>query len=422
MAVKSGEGLPAASINSEVFCFFFSKKKFFLKQFFFEKKNQKTFETYTGARLIRPQNETELAEAVRDTTGPLLIQGNGTKASMLRPVQAADTLSTSALSGITLYSPNELVMSARAGTPLAEIEATLAERGQQMIAEPSHLFGEDQTLGGLIATNLSGPRRISGGALRDHVLGVRAVNGSGEILKFGGRVLKNVTGLDLSKLLTGSFGTLAVLTEITFKVLPASEAVGTLVVHGQDAISAVATMSAALGSPFSVTAAAYLPDEKKTLLRIEEFATSVAYRTEKLSAQLGGSEILGTEASQSLWRDIRDCTFLPPAEALWRISAPPSAAPAILHAGQALGLTGMLDWGGGLIWLSGPASTHTHDALCHAATQAGAVWWLMRGPEPFRAAVAVVPPEPPALAALRQRIQQSFDPRGILNPLKLLAA
>jgi glycolate oxidase FAD binding subunit len=373
--------------------------------------------------LITPLNETELAGMVRAATGPILIQGNGTKNTMLRPVQASETLSTAAMQGITLYAPNEMVMSARAGTKLAEIETVLAERGQQMVAEPSHLFGPNQTIGGVVGANVSGPRRITGGAMRDHVLGVRLVNGEGEILNFGGRVLKNVTGLDVAKLLTGSFGTLAVMTEITFKVLPISEAIGTILVHGLDAEAGVKIMSAALGSPFSVSGAAYLPARQMAAIRIEDFQTSVKYRCEKLAAQFGGqTEILGTEASKTLWQDIRDCKMLPETPALWRVSVAPSKGPAVLRALENLGVTGFSDWGGGLIWLAGPAEQKIHEAVCAAARAAGGVWWLMRAPDPLRAVVDVVPPESPALAALRRRVQQSFDPRGIFNPLKLQAA
>ena len=184
---------------------------------------------------LAPAEEAAIAAAVADAATaqePLLIMGNGTKSGMLRPVQAARSLSTRNHIGITLYSPNELVISARAGTPMADIEATLAEHGQHIIAEPpdlAALFGarERQTLGGIIATNLSGPRRVAWGAMRDHLLGMRAVTGWGEVIRSGGRVLKNVTGLDLCKLLTGSHGTLGVITEVTLKVLPAPEAVGT---------------------------------------------------------------------------------------------------------------------------------------------------------------------------------------------------
>lgn len=375
--------------------------------------------------MMMPDTEEGLAALVRAAEGPLLVQGNGTKAGMLRPVQAAATVSTVNLSGITLYAPHELVMSAKAGTKLTEIEAALAKAGQQMICEPPHIHGDNQTIGGIVATNLSGPRRVMGGAMRDHVLGVRAVNGSGEILQFGGRVLKNVTGLDVAKLLTGSFGTLAVMTEITFKVLPVCEATGTVVFNGLDAVRAVAALSAGLGSPFSVSGAAYLPETGKTVLRIEEFSSSVKYRTEKLAAQLkqfGAAEILGTEDSRALWRDIRDCTVLADAPAKWRLSVPPSTGPAVLAALETFGVSGFLDWGGGLVNLAGPADEMTHQAVCNAARAAGGVWWLMAAPEPLRAVVQVVPPEPAALAALRARVQASFDPRGIFNPGRLRAA
>src|SRR5271154_4124982 len=207
-----------------------------------------------------------VAEAAR-TREPLLIQGNGTKAGMLRPVQAARTLSAAGLSGIKLYAPKELIISAWAGTPLSEIEAALSEAGQHLIAEPPDLSdllgatGKPQTLGGVVATNLSGPRRVAWGAMRDHVMGVRAVTGRAEVIRSGGRVLKNVTGLDLCKLLTGSHGTLGVITEITLKVLPAPETTGTVVLPGLDATAGVAALSAALGSPYSVSAAAWLPED-----------------------------------------------------------------------------------------------------------------------------------------------------------------
>ncbi len=375
--------------------------------------------------MILPDSDVALADAIRTASGPLLVQGNGTKSGMLRPVQAAATLSTSKISGITLYAPNELVMSAKSGTKLVEIEAALAKAGQQMICEPPHIHGENQTIGGIVGSNFSGPRRVTGGAMRDHVLGVRAVNGSGEILKFGGRVLKNVTGLDVGKLLTGSFGTLAVMTEITFKVLPVSEATGTVVLSGLDTVRGVAALSAGLGSPFSVSGAAYLPHERKAYLRIEDFASSVKYRTEKLAAQLaefGAVEILDTDTSKNFWRDVRDCKFLDAAPAIWRLSVVPSAGPAILASLEPLGVTGFLDWGGGLVNLSGPATQATHKAVCEAANAVGGMWWLMQAPDPLRTAVDVVPPEPPALAAIRARVQASFDPRGILNPGRLRAA
>ena len=197
--------------------------------------------------------EAAIAIQIAAARDPLLVCGAGTKFGMLRPVQAADMISTAGLTGITLYAPKELIISARAGTPLHEIEATLAAHGQHLIAEPPDLSSllatapNTQTLGGVVATNLSGPRRVAWGAMRDHVMGVRAVTGRGEIIHSGGRVLKNVTGLDLCKLLTGSHGTLGVMTEITLKVLPAPEAVGTIVIPGLEAEKACGSVIGGTG-------------------------------------------------------------------------------------------------------------------------------------------------------------------------------
>ena len=374
---------------------------------------------------------------------PLLVCGNGTKLGMLRPVQAARSLSTRDHTGITLYAPKELIISARAGTPLPEIEAALAEHGQHLIAEPPDLRallgGSDrpQTIGGVVATNLSGPRRIAWGAMRDHLMGVRAVTGRAEVIRSGGRVLKNVTGLDLCKLLAGSHGTLGVITEVTLKVLPAPEAVGTLVLSGLDADAAVAAMSAALGSPYGVSGAAWLPAEaaarlptlaglghSAALIRIEDFARSVTYRTDKLRRELGVSaEILDDSTSRAVWRAVRDGTPLPAAndEAIWRVSVRPSAGGAVLRRCQPAALRGFLDWGGGLVWLYGPASAEAHDTVAAAAHAASGTWTLMRAPEALRAAVQVVPPEPEPLARITKRVKAALDPHGILNPGRIYA-
>ena len=375
--------------------------------------------------MITPQDEPGIAAAIAGAAGPLLVQGNGSKAGMLRPVQAAETLSTMGLQGVCLYAPKELVLSVRAGTGLNEVEALLARNGQHLIAEPSHFFGQAQTIGGMVASNFSGPRRVMWGAMRDHVLGLRAVNGKGEILKFGGRVLKNVTGLDLCKLLTGSYGTLAVITEITLKVLPRPEATGTVLLRGRDAQAAVRAMAAGLGSPYSVSAAAYLPRRQVVALRIEDFAPSVKYRCEKLASALrdfGPAEILDTAMSEAFWRGVRDAAMLPEGEAVWRVSVPPSAGARVLAAAEAVGAEGFLDWGGGLVWLSGPAAPAAHEAICAVARKEGGVWWLLRAPAAMRAVVPVVPDEAPALARISARVRQSFDPRGILNPGRLRAA
>ncbi|MBN8900393.1 MAG: FAD-binding protein, partial [Rhodospirillales bacterium] len=290
------------------------------------------------------------------------------------------------------------------------------------------------TIGGVVATNLSGPRRVAWGAMRDHVMGLRAVTGRAEVIHSGGRVLKNVTGLDLCKLLTGSHGTLGVITEVTLKVLPAPEATGTLVLPEADARAGVAALSAGLGSPYGVSAAAWLPADAAdrvpelagegavALLRIEEFAASVAYRAAKLLAERGGrGRILDDATSSAVWRAVRDAVPLParPEDAVWRVSVRPSAGPAVL-AGVP-DARGFLDWGGGLVWLAGPATEATHRAVAAAARQAGGTWMLLRGPETLRNAVAVIPPDPEPLARIAQRVKAALDPAGILNPGRLQA-
>jgi glycolate oxidase FAD binding subunit len=405
------------------------------------------------------QDERAIAATITESaaTGePLLVCGNGTKNGMLRPVQAARRVSTAGLTGITLYSPKELVISARAGTPLSEVEKTLAANGQHLIAEPPDLTAllanadaqpnpTPQTIGGIVAANISGPRRIAWGAMRDHVLGLRAINGTGEPIHSGGRVLKNVTGLDLCKLLTGSHGTLAVITEVTLKILPAPETTASLVLPGLDAEQAVAALSAGLGSPYGVSAAAWLPDASlvpalalalapaaaraqtsATVLRIEDFAPSVAYRTARLRADLAAfatAEILDDTTSKTVWRAVGDAVPLPatPTDAIWRVSVRPSAGPAVLRAVAPAGVRGFLDWGGGLVWLAGPADATTHRAVEQAARAAVGTWTLLRAPDALRVAVDVIPPEAAPLARITQRVKAAFDPHGILNPGRLYA-
>ena len=373
------------------------------------------------------------------------VWGNATKEKMLRPVQTTRQVSTRDLTGITLYAPKELVISARAGTPLTEIQQTLAASGQHLIAEPPDLSAllastgkqtlggqtlGGQTLGGVVATNLSGPRRVAWGAMRDHVLGIRAVNGTGELIRSGGRVLKNVTGLDLCKLFTGSHGTLGVLTEITLKVLPGPETTGSLLRWGQTPAAAVASLSAALGSPYGVSGAAYLPAEAAqriglpapaTLIRIEDFRPSVAYRLDRLRAELGDGDLLDDARSRAIWWQIGNAMPLAAdTGAVWRVSVRPSRGPAVLEAVQAaFGASCFLDWGGGLVWIAGPATVAAHEAVMTAARHAGGVWMLLRAPDALRTVVAVVPDEPAPLARIGARVKAALDPQGILNPGRL---
>jgi glycolate oxidase FAD binding subunit len=392
--------------------------------------------------VLAPPDEAGLAAAIAAAHAarePLAIEGHGSKRGLLRPVQAARTVSTRNLSGITLYRPSELVISARAGTPVPEIEAALAEKGQHLIAEPPDtraLFGaaEAATIGGIVAANLSGPRRIAWGAMRDHLLGIRFVNGTGEVLRSGGRVLKNVTGLDLCKLLAGSHGTLGVMTEVTLKVLPAPETQATIAVRVADVAAGVRVLSAGLGSPYGVSGAAVIPAgagpdgpaETTAFLRIEDFAASVAYRTGRLAQDLsaqGEVRVIEAGESRAIWVAIRDALPLgaAPGEAVWRVSVRPSAGPGVVAAARAIGGRAFLDWGGGLAWVAGPAGTEAHGAITAAAAVSGGACILFRAPEALRLAVPVLPEEATPLAAIGRRVKAALDPAGILNPGRMRA-
>ena len=364
---------------------------------------------------MTPKTEEELAELIAGANGPLRIAGGGT-----RPIGHSDgtPVSTSGLSGISLYEPGALTIVAGAGTPVAEIEKTLAAENQRLAFEPMDhrvLLGTSgtPTLGGMAATNTSGPRRISVGACRDFMLGVRFVDGAGNIIKNGGRVMKNVTGYDLVKLMAGSYGTLGVLTEVALKVLPDVETTGTLSLHGLTDAAAIDALSAALGSPFEATGAVHFPKGPNgsplTMIRIEGFAASVAYRAERLKDLLGGfGEVtvdLGTEAK--VWQDVRDVAVLAgPQGDVWRVSTKPSAAAELVARMDALAV--QYDWGGGLIWALVEEGRDLRAAIGSFDGHAT----LVRG----HADVPVFQPEPAALAALSQGLRAKFDPRGILNP------
>ena len=368
---------------------------------------------------LRPINEADLAEAVRSANAPLQIVGGGTRA--LGAI-SGDRLETSGLSGVTLYEPGALTLVAQAGTPLAEVEALLATKGQRLPFEVPDMRGllsraGQSTLGGVVAANASGPRRVQVGACRDSLIGVRFVDGSGTVIKNGGRVMKNVTGYDLVKLMAGSHGTLGVLTEVSFKVLPIPEVADSLVIYGLDAQAAVSAMSSALGSPFEVSGAAHVAQSAegmaKTYLRIEGFAASVAYRVERLKSLLAG---LGEIASVTdrvqvdhEWQGLRDLElFHGTAEDVWRVSVRPSDAPALI-ARLPADARATLDWGGGLIWA---AVAPGIDLRAHLAPFAGHATRVRGQPQD---GVATFQPEAPTLAALAKGLRTKFDPRGILN-------
>ncbi|MBZ9861752.1 FAD-binding protein [Mesorhizobium sp. CA12] len=377
---------------------------------------------------------------------PLEILGHGSKRGIGRPLQTEHTLDLSHLIGVTLYEPAELVLSARAGTPLAEIEKLLAENGQQFAFEPMDygplLGGEpgqgdkNGTIGGVLASNLSGPRRLKAGAARDHILGVAAVSGRGEAFKSGGRVVKNVTGYDLSKLMANSWGTLAVLTDVTFKVLPAAETEVTLAIRGLLDDAAVAAMALALGSSAEVSSAAHLPEriaakvaggkhgsDAATLLRVEGFGPSVVYRIEALKRLLGKAgplEEIAGEASKAIWRDIRDCVPFADggARTVWRVSMAPSEAHHMVMAlRMQAAADAFYDWQGGLVWLSMREDDPEADLLRGLIRKyGGGHATLVRASAPHRAALPVFEPQSPHLAALSARLKAEFDPKQILNP------
>lgn len=364
---------------------------------------------------LRPASEAELAHAVAAAEGPLRILGGGTRGMAPEEGRA---LSTAALTGVVLYEPGALTLVLRAGTPVAEVERLLAAEGQRLPFEPMDhrgLLGTQgtPTIGGVAAANVSGPRRVQAGAARDYMLGVRFVDGRGRIIRNGGRVMKNVTGYDLVKLLAGSRGTLGILTEIAFKVLPLPETQATLTLRGLDDARAVAAMAAALGSPFEVTGAAHLPHpEPATHLRIEGFAASVAYRAGRLArllAPFGAAEIERDPARiAALWAGIRDVAPLQGREGdVWRLSVRPSSAPGLLARAGAEAY--LMDWGGGLLWLLLPPGTDLRARLGPVAGHAT----LVRA-EPGTA-LPRLEPETPAVAALTAGLRRAFDPRGILN-------
>ena len=389
----------------------------------------------------RPRSESEVTEIVMDARAaktPLAIEGGNTRAGLGRPMQAPVTLSTSALSGITIYEPAEMVISARAGTPVSEIERAIGEKGQMLPFEPMDhraLYGSagDPTIGAVAACNISGPRRIAAGAARDHLIGLRIVNGRAEAVKSGGRVMKNVTGLDLVKLVCGSHGTLGVITEVTFKLLPKPRGSGTLVVEGLDDERAVACMSAALGSPFEISGAAHLPpglwgESARTVLRLEHFPDSVHYRLnalEKLLAAFGPMARLDHEPSLNFWRDLRDVGPLvrPSDSAIWRISVAPTRAPRLMRTiCETLQGAYFYDWGGGLLWFSTPAQGDCGaGAIRKALAATGGHATLARAPDAMRAALDVFEPLSPALMKLTRGVKTSFDPQGLFNPGRMYA-
>ena len=434
------------------------------------------------AESLAPTDADGLADAVRWAVAgeaPLEVIAGGSKQTLGRPVQSAATLSLAAFDGIVDYQPSELVLTAQAATPLATIEAALEAERQMLAFEPADYGpllrasggadlrapggadlrapggadlrapgGADlrapggATLGGALACNLSGPRRIKAGAARDHFLGMHAVSGRGERFKAGGRVVKNVTGYDVCKLLAGSYGTLALMHEVTVKVLPAPERTRTVLVFGLEPAEALDALGAALGSAHEVSGAAHMPAEVAarsavsyvsgagaavSAVRVEGFPASVEARCEALRALLGpfgAVEELHSKNSATLWREIRDVrAFADDSRPLWRLSVPPaSGAAAAARVAEAADVRALFDWGGGLLWLAVDGAPDAGEVPVRAAAMAvGGHATLVRADAPTRAARAVFQPQATGLAALTARIKRAFDPTGVLNPGRMYA-
>jgi glycolate oxidase FAD binding subunit len=392
-----------------------------------------------------PETVEELAYLIgeaADTRTPIEVMGRGTKREVGRPAQYGTVVSTEGLVGVPLYEPSELILVVLAGTPLAQVEALLAENGQELPFEPVDLgpafgFAPGQaTIGGTIATNICGSRRILVGAARDHVLGVKAVNGHGEVIKAGGRVMKNVTGYDIARALAGSWGTLAIMTEIAIKVLPAQEEMRTLLCSGLNDQTAVEALCLAVGTPFAVSGSVHLHADLAarlsnaevkgastsiTAIRIESFAASARYRAGRLREMLAAYTPLielDDGDSRAFWQEIRGLRmFRDRRVPLWRLStAPKSAARLINSISRKIDVKAMYDWSGGLIWLETPSLTDA-GALDIRRTLAefGGHATLLRASAPTRAGIDVFQPLDPPLAAMTAKLKQAFDPEGILN-------
>jgi glycolate oxidase FAD binding subunit len=399
--------------------------------------------------ILKIRDAADVEQAVRAALAdeqPLEIIGHGSKRAVGHAVTSNAVLDLSALNAVAGYEPGELIITAGAAAPVADVQALLESKNQEFAFEPmdtAALLGTPPgrgTIGGMIAAGLAGPRRIKAGGARDHLLGALAVSGFGDSFKAGGKVVKNVTGYDLCKLLAGSWGTLAVMTEATLKVLPKAEDEITLALGGLEDEVAGRAMTAALGSPFDVSGAAHVPKaalggelaalghgDAVTLLRLEGITASVTHRAgtlETLLTSFGRATRLDADTSRAAWawlRDVRAFAADGPhgARAVWRIVCPPAAGGALgARLAREHGALVSYDWGGGLIWAALPEQP---DGVGQAAALRGLVAaaqghaMLVRATDAARAAVEVFHPPAPGVAALSRRIKTSFDPKHILN-------
>jgi glycolate oxidase FAD binding subunit len=377
----------------------------------------------------RPGSVPELAALIAEAArsgARLELRGGGSKAAFGAPVHGALRVDMGGFAGLIDYDPAELVLTAGAATPLHEIEALLAGERQMLAFEPfdcAPLLGAAagrSTIGGVIASGLAGSRRLSRGSVRDHLLGFEAVSGRAEAFVAGGKVVKNVTGYDLPKLLCGSWGRLAALTRVTLKVVPAGRAQATQALHGLDPGQAMQAMALAMGSQAEVAAAAHCPPSPHgvracTALRVEGFAPSVAARCAALQSALqafGSVETLPEPEAGAFWSGLRTLAPLQDCAVLWRVNVPPSRGPAVIAALEPLGARWLFDWAGGLVWLGFDGDP---PAVRAAAASAGGHAMLVRAPEALRARVPALHPLPAGVAALEERIRRAFDPQGVFE-------
>jgi glycolate oxidase FAD binding subunit len=398
------------------------------------------------AQPLRPAADWELANIVADAAArriSLEVVGSATKRAVGRPVEATAAITLRGMIGTLLYEPSELVMSVRTGATVSEVEQQLASQGQMLPFEPldlGPLLGHDAgqgTMGAVFATNLSGARRVHSGAARDHLIGVRAVTGHGEMVRSGGRVMKNVTGLDVARGLSGSWGTLALMTELTFKVVPLPEATATLVLHGLPDEIAVEVLCKVMGTPYEITGAMHIQagpasrlwqsqvrgaGKAATVMRLEAPARSIAYRIDRLRTLLeayGELHVVDSAGSLEFWKEIRTLTPMHGStHPLWRISTAARLGPAIVAAiARYMQVEAVYDWSGGLVWLEVPSSADAGATdIRRAVALHGGHATLIRADETVRRGVEVFQPLDPGVERLTRQLKATFDPAGILNP------
>ncbi|MCZ6525196.1 MAG: FAD-binding protein [Gammaproteobacteria bacterium] len=398
---------------------------------------------------VSVQQIEELLKWTLSENKTLTVKGRGGKTGFGHLMETDCTISLEKLSGILNYDPAELVMQALPGTPLDEIEAALSANNQHLAFEPMRLgqlyntHAESGSIGGTFMANLSGPRRFKSGAARDHILGIKAVSGRGQAYQSGGMVIKNVTGYDMSKLLTGSWGTLSIITEVIFKVLPAPQTSQSLCVLNQQPEAALALMTKLAQSPHDISGLAYLPgdlskhfkhydgvddDTSLTMIRLEGSVLSVAERLKsvmRLIPHKWRTETMQQEASQQLWTSIRDVsvfTIFGDTPVIMKLSIPPAAATGITDfIKDSAGVHWYMDAAGGWLWISMPEDLATTliPAIRKKVAMHGGSVVLYSAIEKIKKTVGIFSPQPAALVALNKRIKESFDPENILNPGRL---